>query len=268
MKILQKLEQIEKENGVKILLACESGSKAWGFSSKDSDFDIRFIYVHEISFYLSIERKYEQIEIKEDKYDFVGWDLKKALHLLRKSNPSIFEWINSPIVYLKDDEFFKELKKLSEISFNPKTLMYHYLGMAKQNSKYVLQKNVEIKKYLYILKSLFSLEWLEKNKTVPPVEFDKLYSSVDLNPKIKKVVDLILKKKRKVYEKETISKSEILDDFIFEKINYYKNFLKNYDFKKNLLDVSKFDNFFQKTLLRFDKQFCSKIKEGGLLWTI
>ncbi len=256
-KVAQKLKEIEKEKQIKILFACESGSRAWGFSSPDSDFDIRFIYIHKISFYLSIERKYEQIEIKENHFDLLGWDLKKALHLLRKSNPSILEWINSPVVYYKENEFFEKLKQLSKISFNSKTLIYHYLGMAKQNSKYLLKEEIKIKIYLYILKSLFSLDWIERNESVPPVEFDKLYNSAILDPEIKKIIDFLLKKK-KITEEETIHKSKILNEFIFKKINYYEEFLKKYDFKMDLPDASKFDKFFQENLKRFDKEFCSK----------
>ncbi len=257
--ILNELENLEKSKNIKILYACESGSRAWGFSSTESDYDIRFIYVNRINFYLSIERKDEQIEIKKDNFDFVGWDLKKALYLLRKSNPSILEWIYSPEIYIKDDFFFKELKSLEKISFNPITLMHHYLGMAKQNLKYIYGNRKESKIYLYILKSLFALQWLEKYNLVPPIEFKKLYDFADLNPEIKRIINLIVKSKIK--NKKIVKEFETLDGYITSKISYYEEILKNYESKITLPNVKIFNEVFQKILLRFDKDFCLKLKK-------
>ncbi len=101
-KIKIQLKKIEREHKVKILYAIESGSRVWGFASQDSDFDVRFIYVHHKDWYLSIESKRDVIEMPlEGDLDINGWDLTKALGLFRKSNPPLYEWLQSPIVYLK-----------------------------------------------------------------------------------------------------------------------------------------------------------------------
>ena len=100
--ILRRLDQIEREDDVRIVYACESGSRAWGFESTDSDWDVRFIYVHPRDWYLSIDvgEKRDVIERPiNDELDISGWDLRKALKLLRKSNPPLLEWLSSPIVY-------------------------------------------------------------------------------------------------------------------------------------------------------------------------
>ena len=98
--IKEKLSEIEEKHNVKIIYACESGSRAWGFASPDSDYDVRFVYVRDVRDYLRLERIRDVIEYElNDIYDINGWDIKKLLLLLAKSNPVIFEWADSPVVY-------------------------------------------------------------------------------------------------------------------------------------------------------------------------
>lgn len=106
-RIKEKLLEIQEREGVFIFYACESGSRAWGFPSVNSDYDVRFLYTRERHFYLSIdvEDRRDVIELPiDDELDISGWDLRKALRLLRKSNPPLLEWLSSPIVYLQDEE--------------------------------------------------------------------------------------------------------------------------------------------------------------------
>lgn len=98
--IMNKLESIEQEHGIKILYAVESGSRGWGFASQDSDYDVRFLYIHPTDWYLSIEERKDHIEYPiNDLLDINGWDIKKAFLLFKKSNPPLLEWLSSPIVY-------------------------------------------------------------------------------------------------------------------------------------------------------------------------
>ena len=98
--ISKKLKEIEQKENVKIIMAVESGSRAWGFASPDSDYDVRFVYVRRPEDYLRLEKTKDVIEWQlDDVLDINGWDLKKALQLMHDSNPSIFEWCASPIVY-------------------------------------------------------------------------------------------------------------------------------------------------------------------------
>ena len=102
--ILSRLSSIESAQDVKILYACESGSRAWGFASPDSDYDVRFVYVHKRDWYLSfdVERQRDVIECSiEDDIDCSGWDLRKALQLFARTNGALLEWLNSPIRYLE-----------------------------------------------------------------------------------------------------------------------------------------------------------------------
>nr|WP_317038773.1 nucleotidyltransferase domain-containing protein [Chryseobacterium sp. Leaf180] len=135
-KILEKLREVEERRGVEILLAVESGSRAWGFASPDSDYDIRFIYRHEKDWYLSPWDKDETIEfMTEDDLDGSGWDLRKTFHLLLKSNAALLSWFYSPIIYMKNEKFYELFKPLADSCFSPIAVSYHYLSMSKNISK-------------------------------------------------------------------------------------------------------------------------------------
>ena len=124
--INKKLKEIEEKENIKILLAVESGSRAWGFASSDSDYDVRFIYVRNQKEYLRLNDIRDVIEWQLDEtLDINGWDIKKALLLLKKSNPTLFEWWNSPIIYKKND-VFSNFDKYLESYFSSKKLMFHY----------------------------------------------------------------------------------------------------------------------------------------------
>ena len=99
-RILHQLQQLEKTEGITILHAVESGSRAGGFPSPDSDYDVRFIYVRSCEAYLRLEKRRDVLELPiDEELDISGWDLDKALRLLHGSNPTLFEWCQSPIVY-------------------------------------------------------------------------------------------------------------------------------------------------------------------------
>src|SRR5882762_7904714 len=129
--VVNELRRIEEHYDVKVLYACESGSRAWGFASLDSDYDVRFLYVHSRDWYLSIENRRDVIEepISEG-LDISGWELRKALRLLRKSNPPLLEWTKSPVVYRHDPVFAAEFGALATEFYSPRRCFAHYLHMA------------------------------------------------------------------------------------------------------------------------------------------
>jgi predicted nucleotidyltransferase len=176
--ILSALDEIEARERVRILYACESGSRAWGFESADSDYDVRFLYLRAREWYLSIdvELRPEVIEIPvEESLDINGWDLRKALHLLRKSNPPLLEWLGSPIVYREIPSVAERLRGLRSAYYSPRACMYHYVSMARGNYKEFLQgPDVIRKKYLYVLRPILAALWIEKDLGVVPTEFQKL----------------------------------------------------------------------------------------------
>ncbi len=180
--ILKRLRNAEKEHSVKILYACESGSRAWGFASPDSDYDVRFIYVREKDWYLSfdVESKRDVIEYPiVDEIDCSGWDIRKALYLFTKSNGALLEWLNSPIKYIEDGSFAQNMRDISPRALNKTALCYHYSHMAKKNAQeYLLKDKVKLKKYFYVLRPLLAMRYLEKSSEPPPVEFEKLVGEV------------------------------------------------------------------------------------------
>lgn len=132
-KIKEQLRRIEDAENIKILLAVESGSRAWGFASPDSDYDVRFVYIRSLEDYLRLDAIRDVIELPiDDVLDINGWDLQKTLRLLHKSNPTLFEWFSSPIVY-KKTEFSDKFRDLMMHYFSPKKTLYHYVSMAEGN---------------------------------------------------------------------------------------------------------------------------------------
>jgi predicted nucleotidyltransferase len=175
------LDQIEAERKVRVLFASESGSRAWGFASRDSDYDARFLYVHERDWYLSVEDRRDVIERPiSDDLDVSGWELRKALRLLRKSNPPLLEWFKSPIVYREDLVFAAEFRALAAQFYSPQRAFAHYLHMAFGNWRDYLRGRdlVSLKKYLYVFRPLLAARWVERQLGQVPMLFAQLVEGV------------------------------------------------------------------------------------------
>jgi len=215
--ILQRLQDIEDREEVKVLYACESGSRAWGFASKNSDWDVRFIYVRPQDWYLSVdaERRRDVIELPiVDDFDISGWDIRKALWLLRKSNTPLLEWINSPIVYLQQTSFAEQLRDLLPAFYSFRACHYHYLSMAKSNYREYLQgEKVRLKKYLYVLRPLLAVSWMEQGRGQVPVEFGVLLDCLK-NNEVKKEILALVERKIAGNELDQGKRVDALNDFI------------------------------------------------------
>ncbi len=225
--IKKKLKEIEKNENVKIIGAFESGSRAWGFASPDSDYDIRFIYIRNKNDYLKLEGIRDVIEYPiDDLIDINGWDLQKALRLLYKSNPTVFEWCSSPIIYMESDLLLK-FKSLMPDFFSCKSSLFHYLNMAESNYRtYLKLPNVRIKKYFYVLRPLLAAQWIVNKKSQPPMLFKELVDS-ELDVSIKPVVERLLQLKKEQSEIGITTKFQALNDYIEEKLKYLKNIATN-----------------------------------------
>lgn len=217
-KISELLARTERERGVRILYACESGSRAWGFHSEDSDYDIRFIYAAPAAKYLCVSNPPDTIEIAiKDDLDPGGWDVRKALGLLGKSNGPLIEWLHSPIVYLDRDGFRDSWQRLSREVLQPAKLRHHYMGLAVQISrKKLAEESPSAKSYLYVMRSLLAARWIDENGTAPPVPFAELVAATE-EPLRNALNDLIAAKAR-IHETESIGRSVVLDVFIEEAI--------------------------------------------------
>ena len=212
--IIEKLNEIEHAENVTILHAVESGSRAWGFASPDSDYDVRFFYVRPKDYYLRLDRMRDVLEYPiDDALDINGWDIDKTLKLLHASNPTLFEWSNSPIVYKTTDEF-KQLLPLIGNYFVDKSCLWHYLSMAERNYRECLKsERVRAKKYFYVIRPLLACRWILERKTPPPMLFAELVET-QLEPELKPIVADLLSLKMSAPEIKEIPVIPSLNEFI------------------------------------------------------
>lgn len=187
------------EHGVRILYAAESGSRAWGFASPDSDYDVRFIYAHPLPWYVQLADERDVIErpLDDRLVDLAGWDLRKALRLLLKTNPTLYEWLMSPIVYV-DSALRAELTGMFERHASPQVLAHHYWSIARGAWRRDIEgrNQVRLKKYLYVVRPLLSLAWVAEHRTPPPMAIDALLAKVAMPAAPRAAIDALLAEKR------------------------------------------------------------------------
>lgn len=180
--ILKRLNAAEQEHGMTVLYACESGSRAWGFESPDSDYDVRFIYARPMDWYLSynVETLPDVIEYPiVDEIDCSGWDVRKALYLFTRTNGALLEWLKSPVEYIQQGPLKQRLQSLAPRAFSDIALCYHYSHMARRNAReYLNNERVKLKKYLYVLRPLLAIRYIQDFGQPPPVEFQVLVDRV------------------------------------------------------------------------------------------
>lgn len=199
-KIKEQIEWIKKKENVRILYAAESGSRAWGFPSPDSDYDVRFVYVRPVEDYLKLVPVRDVIEYPiDDLLDINGWDLRKALTLHAKGNATVFEWDGSPIVYKTSPEW-EMISRVLPHYFSERELIYHYYGTAMhQYNAYMQEPLVKYKKYFYSLRPLLAARYIEEKHEVPPVLFDELLK-LPMEESLRNAIDELLVKKAKTRE--------------------------------------------------------------------
>ncbi len=223
--IVEKLKTIESDENIRILLAVESGSRAWGFASPDSDYDVRFIYVRNTEDYLRLNTVRDVIERPiSDVLDINGWDIIKTLRLLYRSNPTLFEWVSSPVVYL-DNGFRDRIHEIMPKYFYAKRGLYHYLSMAKSNYReYLKGETVKAKKYFYVLRPILACKWILDKHSPPPMLFSDLVAA-ELEPELKPEVDMLLDIKMNAPELKLIPRVDSINSYLDESIEMIENLL-------------------------------------------
>jgi uncharacterized protein len=245
--IINKLSEIENEKHIRILYACESGSRAWGFHSPDSDYDVRFIYAHEKDWYLGIEDRKDFIDLPiNDELDVVGYDLRKMLKLFRASNAKIYEWLQSPVIYKKDNDFHRGICALMPAYYSLRSGIHHYLGLTRNTFEQDLQQEqVKLKKYFYALRPVLAATWISEKKVYPPMEFGPLRAMVkdtDINNRIED----LLQRKIKAGEKHFINKEPVLNEYIAAQMDHCTQAAAN--FKSNDTGVAALNELLKKTI--------------------
>lgn len=244
-RIAEELRRIEQEEKVCILYACESGSRAWGFASVNSDYDVRFIYMHSPEWYLSIGEKRDVLEYPiSESLDINGWDIRKALRLAAKSNQGLIEWLNSPIVYTEKYNARERLIEAVKGCFSPRGCIHHYLSSAAQNYRDYLQgETVRTKKYLYVVRPLLACRWLEKNQTIPPIEFDRLLEGRGLEGELLDELRRLVERKRNGDRLGLEPRVDAINSFIDSELEYYREYVKGLG-DRELPDTMPLDRIF------------------------
>jgi predicted nucleotidyltransferase len=211
-----RLDAIEAEFDVRVLYACESGSRGWGFASPDSDYDVRFIYVHPLSWYLKVSPQRDVIEVPiSDELDINGWELRKALGLLKKGNATLIEWLHSPVVYRADGDFLQAIRDAARQTHQPERSFHHYVHMARRNDReYLRGDTVRLKKYLYVLRPLLATLWIEQGRGLAPMRFQELVDVMVTDPDLREAIDRLLAIKRTAGEAEYGQPLPIINAFI------------------------------------------------------
>lgn len=247
--ILEKLKNTQTKYNVKIPIAIESGSRGWGFSSKDSDYDCRFIYVHEKDWYLSVLDKKDFIEYAADEvFDINGWDLKKVLKHIMKSNAVMLEWLMSNEVYFKNESVNNKLLDVAKEYFNPTSVSYHYLNMAKKKMCDIKSENEsKLKNYFYVLRPIACILFIDKYKEIPFMEYKNNLEKIDVRDDVLAEIYRLLEIKPEVCESYKIPKNNLLIDYFDTVIEETEEKLKNIKFEKNR-NYDNIDNVFKEII--------------------
>ena len=228
------LRNLETERNIRILYAVESGSRAWGFASPDSDWDVRFLYIHPQDWYLSISDQKETIEqMLPGDIDLSGWELRKALRLFGKSNPPLLEWLSSPIVYQENGTAAQALRNAAAQYLNPKSCMWHYLSMAHNNwTAYFKEGSSEarLKKYFYILRPLMACRWILERSEMAPMLFEEVLEAAPMADSTRAAINDLTRRKMAGDELSRAQRDPAIDAYIEQEFAHLRAALQDYHF--------------------------------------
>ena len=255
-KITNLLKEIENNYNIKILFGIENGSRSWNMASKDSDYDVRFVFYRKMEDYLLLDKKEEVINIAFDEnlkvcrtegslIDMCGFDIYKYSKLLLSSNPTTLEWLNSKIVYYGNNDI--SLREYMNNNFSPEKLYMHYYSLFKNNYREFVQlaKMITYKKYLYSMRGLLNAKYVLHFDKIPPLDFTQTVKdlenvlSKDVYNKIFEVIEI----KSNGLEKDKIKNIKEFDVYFDDELKKF-----NVNFKKRRPDIKIFDEFILKTL--------------------
>lgn len=215
--ITTRLTQVASDKGVTIRHANESGSRAWGLASTDSDYDVRFIYQHQKEWYLRLDQPKDMIgPIMEldGELDLVGWDLRKVLSHIAGSNAGVIEWLYSPVVYHLEDNFLMSLRTLAKSCFQPVKTAAHYLGIARSAEIAGYDEasgDWNLKKYFYFLRPILAADYVLREARNPPVAFTELLGHIK-SAEVRNILDELISHKATVGESHRMIIPQLLTD--------------------------------------------------------
>ncbi len=249
LEIVAQIQLIESTYDVKVLYACESGSRGWGFASPDSDYDVRFIYVHRLPWYLQVSPERDVIEVPiSGDLDINGWELRKALGLMKKGNATLIEWLDSPVVYRSDEAFLAQIRDAALQTHQAERSFHHYIHMARGNYReYLRGEAVRLKKYLYVLRPLLATLWVEQGRGVAPIRFSDLVDALVADPALQQSIDELLNHKRQASESQYGRPWPLINQFIDRELTRLESVSPPSHQK---IDFSVLDDLLMHTVLR------------------
>ncbi len=243
--IIKYLKEIEERREIEILFACETGSRAWGFPSPDSDYDVRIIYKHKLDWYLKLSESRDSIDLMLDDnlIDISGWDLRKSLRLMKKSNGAMLERIQSPIIYYQQPGFIEEVNDLAKDCFSPVATMFHYLGMGvKAFDDVSAEPKFKLKRMFYALRASMACFWILEKGTIVPIDFRIMVKELNLDEKLKQRIFELIAYKSTMNESEFHSGEELIFEFMQKTIDRAKE--EGNQLSGGNMDSAKLNNYF------------------------
>lgn len=254
--VIAQLRALERKHDIRILYACESGSRGWGFASRDSDYDVRFVYVHRLSWYLQVRREAASredviIQPVSGELDINGWELNKALSLFKRGNSTYVEWLDSPVNYRKDPAFTPRMRKLIRQLHQPRHAFYHYLRMAEKNFKVFAESSrPTAKQFLYALRPVLSVRWVELGLGPVPMRFEVICEKIVQSRTMLSAVERLLEAKRQADEKDPGTPAPMLVTYVRDELAR----LKNGNFEDHTRpDFAPLDQLLFDTVMAFEK---------------
>ena len=256
-KIMTLLRELEIKNNIKILMAVNYGSRCCGYSSDESDWDVRFIYVHRPEWYFSIAKTEDVIEmmVEEEHLDIEGYDLKKALNLLARTNPIESDWLHANDYYILDEDFLQTMLSFESQCYNSHHAMYHFYSISVKHNQRYLDKEVTLKRFIYYMRGLLSCRWVEQHGCHPPVNVDKLIDvTITDNENVREKAHHLLELKRtgKSHDMEIVDVD--LSDYVFGLQKYYEKFLPSHIDSKPKVDIPSMSKYLMKVVLQNGKE--------------
>jgi predicted nucleotidyltransferase len=212
-RIVAELDGVERSHGVSIVLAVESGSRAWGFPSRDSDYDVRFVYRRPREAYLSVFAAPDVIEHALDAVlDINGWDVQKALRLMAGSNPTLMEWLTSPLRYRPGDAIVTRLLEAVRRFAHLPAFAYHYDRLARRSFTEIGGADtVRLKTYCYALRAALALAWIRERQAPPPMDLPSLLDGTSVAAGVRGAIDALVERKAQATEKDMSARIPELD---------------------------------------------------------
>lgn len=252
-RILTLLHDLERKHGIRILMAVSYGSRSFGYASAESDWDVRFIYIHQPEWYFSIAKTDDSVKLMldDEDIDMEGYDLKKALSLLAKTNPNESDWLHAKDYLIVDEDFLKAMQAFEAQCYNLHHAMYHFCSISLKHNQRYLEKEVTLKRFVYYMRGLLSCRWLEQNGSHPPVIVDELIdATVRDNESVREKAHHLLELKRMGRSNDTTIVDEQLADYMFSLQKYYEQLLPKYKDIKPQADFSAMSKYLMNVVMR------------------